>query len=69
QVNELEDHPGYTAEVLLKMILDVTHEEITGAEDWLAKQSASLKGKNDGWEIQDQPKEATGYEFTELSKD
>jgi hypothetical protein len=69
QVNELEDHPGYTAEVLLKMILDVTHEEITGAEAWLAKHSAGLKGKNDGWEIQDQPKEATGCEFAELSND
>ena len=67
QVNELEDKPGYAAEVLLKMGLEVTHQEITGAEDWLAKQSASLNGKNDGWEIQEKVKEVVGFEFTELT--
>lgn len=67
QVNELVDKPGYAAEVLLKMGLSITYEEITGAEEWLAQQSASLNGKNDGWEIQDTLKEIAGLEFTELS--
>ena len=69
QVNEIEDKPGHAAEVLLKMVLDVSHQEITGAEDWLAKQSAGLNGKNDGWEIQDRVKEIAGVEFTEFSRD
>jgi hypothetical protein len=64
KVNELEDKPGYAAEVLLKMILDITHNDITGAENWLADQSASLNGKNDGWEIQDKVEEATSFEFS-----
>lgn len=67
QVNELDDKPGYAAEVLLKMGLNVTHQEITGAEEWLAQQAASLNGKNDGWEIQDKLEEPTNCEFTELS--
>ena len=67
KVNEIDDKPGYTAEALLKMVLDVTHQEITGAENWLAEQSASLRGKNDGWEIQEKLKEVTAFEFAEIS--
>lgn len=66
QVNELDDKPGYAAEVLVVMVLDVTHEEITGAENWLADNSASLGGKNDGWEIQGKAKTVTAVEFNEL---
>lgn len=66
QVNELDDKPGYAAEALVVMVLDVTHEEITGAESWLADNSASLGGKNDGWEIQGKVKAVTSVDFNEL---
>ena len=49
QVNEYVDKPGFTYEVLADIYLPTTHEEITGAEQWLAEHSASLGGKNDGW--------------------
>jgi hypothetical protein len=66
QVNELDDKPGYLAEVLVVMVLDVTYQEITDAEDWLTKNSASLNGKNDGWEVQDKLKTAGNPEFFDL---
>lgn len=45
QVNELDDKPGYAAKALVAMVLNVIHEEITGAENWLADNSASLGEK------------------------
>lgn len=52
KVNEIDDRPGYLGEVLVDIYLDTNHKDITDAEQWLAEQSAPLRGKNDGWEIQ-----------------
>lgn len=52
KVNEVDDKPGFLGEVLVDIFLDATHREITDAETWLAENSSSLGGKNDGWELQ-----------------
>ena len=67
QFNELENKPGYAAEVSLKMGLEVTHAQITDAEAWLAEHAGSLGGKNDGWEIQEKIREVVGFGYADLS--
>ena len=51
KVNTIDDKPGYLGEVLVDIYLDTNHKDITESEQWLAEHSASLGGKNDGWEI------------------
>jgi len=51
QVNEAEGDAG--DEVLLEMGLNVTHDEISGAETWLREHAAELDGLPAGWEIRD----------------
>jgi hypothetical protein len=48
---EIDDRPGYISEVLVDIYLEVTHKNITEAEQWLADKSSTLGAKNDGWEI------------------
>ena len=66
QVNELEDKPDYPGEVLVEMVLEVTHAEITGAESWLATQCAGLGGKVDGGEIRERIPQLVSSSFEEL---
>ena len=64
--DELEDQPGYEAEVLVGINLEITHKDITEAEEWLAEQFAPLNGKNDGWEIKVSPQGKPKMTFTPL---
>lgn len=54
QVNNLEDFPdvdknGYMGEVIVGIFMEINEPSLTQAENWLAENSKSLNGKNDGW--------------------
>lgn len=67
QVNEIDDKPGFMGEALVDMALDATHQEISGAENWLAEHSASIGGKNDGWQIKAKTPRLVASEFHDFA--
>lgn len=66
QVNECDGDATRCDEVLLEMGLDVTYEEISGAEAWVQKHAAEFGGESAGWEIRDRVERPTKVEFVEF---
>lgn len=64
KVHPLEDRAGYAGELLVDIFMDVSHEEITGAEEWLKENSASIGGVNDGWQLQYMPSNLVKAEWS-----